>query len=116
MGMELDVAKAEAFAGKMLGVVNGAFVGLMTSIGHQTGLFDTMAGLSAASSAEIATAAKLNERYVREWLASMVTAQIVEYDPAAHTYRLPPEHAVCLTSAAGPDNLAAFTQYVALAA
>jgi SAM-dependent methyltransferase len=112
----LDSAKIEAFAGKMLGIVNGAFVGLMTSIGHQTGLFDTMAGLPASTSDKIAGAAGLNERYVREWLGSMVTAQIVEYDPAARTYRLPPEHAVCITRAAGPDNLASFTQYVALAA
>jgi hypothetical protein len=39
---------------------------------------------------------------------------IVEYDPAAKTYRLPPEHAAFLTRAARPDNLAAFTQFFAL--
>jgi SAM-dependent methyltransferase len=79
---------------------------LMTSIGHQTGLFEAMAGLAPSTSAEIAAAAQLNERYVREWLAAMVTGRIVEYDPASKTYRLPPEHAASLTRAAGPANLA----------
>ena len=45
----LDMAQVEACAGQMLGVLNQASVALMTSIGHQTGLFDTMAGLPAAT-------------------------------------------------------------------
>jgi len=111
---ELDATKAEAFAGQMLGVFNSAMLALMTSIGHQTGLFDRMASLSPSTSAQIAQAAGLNERYVREWLGAMVTGRIIEYDPANATYRLPPEHAVTLTRAAGPDNLANLSQYVSL--
>jgi SAM-dependent methyltransferase len=113
-GIPFDGARAETFAGQMLGVINGGFLALMASIGHQTGLFDELAALPPATSGEIAAAAGLNERYVREWLGAMVTGRIVEYDPAARTYRLPPEHAACLTRAAGPDNLAKLTQFVAL--
>ncbi|MBI2912441.1 MAG: class I SAM-dependent methyltransferase [Chloroflexi bacterium] len=112
--MELDRAKAEAFAGQMIGALNGACLTLMTSIGHQTGLFDIMAGLPPATSHQIAAAAGLNERYVREWLAAMVTGHIVEYDPASGAYRLPAEHAVSLTRAAGPDNLAPLAQFIPL--
>ena len=36
----------------------------------------------------------------------MVTGRIVEYDPERRTYRLPPEHALSLTRAGGPRNLA----------
>jgi 2-polyprenyl-3-methyl-5-hydroxy-6-metoxy-1,4-benzoquinol methylase len=114
MTQELDGAKAEQFAGKMVGVLNDAMLALMTSIGHQTGLFDTMADLPPLTSEEIAGAADLNERYVREWLGAMTVGGVVEYDPAAKTYHLPPEHAACLTRAAGPDNLANFTQVVPL--
>jgi hypothetical protein len=39
---ELDQAKVEAFAGRMLGVLNDGFLAMMTSIGHRTGLFDTL--------------------------------------------------------------------------
>jgi len=111
---ELDKGKKEAFAGEMLSVLNKAALALMTSIGHQTGLFDTMAGLSALTSEQIAKAAGLNERYVREWLGAMVTGRIVEYDPITKTYNLPPEHAASLTRAAGPDNLALYMQYIPL--
>src|SRR5690348_6372490 len=98
----------------MVGVLNNACVALMVSIGHQTGLFDTMAGLQAASSEAIAKAANLNERYVREWLGALVTGGVVEYDAATKTYRLPPEHAASLTRSAGPGNLASFMQFIPL--
>jgi len=41
--------------------------------------------------------AALKERYVREWLGSMVTSGIFTYSPHARTYALPEEHAVLLT-------------------
>ena len=66
---EIDVTKAEEFAGRMLGVLNSGMLTLLISIGHQVRLFDTMAAGEAGTSAEIATAAGLDERYVREWLA-----------------------------------------------
>jgi len=110
----IDQAKAEAFAGQMIGILNGSVLGLMTSIGHRTGLFDKMAELPPSTSEQIAQATGLNERYVREWLGAMVTGRFIEYDPAGKTYRLPPEHAASITRAAGPNNLAAFMQFAAL--
>lgn len=112
--MELDQAKAEAFGGQMVGILNSGLLAFMTSIGHRTGLFDKMATLSPSTSQQIADATSLNERYVREWLGAMVTGRIIEYDPANGTYRLPPEHAASLTRAAGPGNLAAMIQFMAL--
>jgi ubiquinone/menaquinone biosynthesis C-methylase UbiE len=106
--------KAEAFAGKMLDILNNGTICLMISIGHQTRLFDTMAKLPPSTSEDIARSANLNERYVREWLGAMVTGNIVEYDPSEQKYRLPAEHAAFLTHAAGLDNIAVFTQYIAL--
>jgi SAM-dependent methyltransferase len=106
----IDQAKVEAFMGKMVGFLNGASMGFMLSIGHRTGLFDTLAGLPPATSEEIAKAAGLKERYVREWLGAVVTGGIVEYNPVAQTYSLPPEHAGALTRAAGPNNLARIAQ------
>jgi SAM-dependent methyltransferase len=44
----------------------------------------------------------------------MVTGGIVTYDPAMHTYALPPEHAACLTPGAPLGNLAVYAQHVAL--
>ena len=114
--VELDPAAVEAFADRMLGIVNGACTALMTSIGHQTGLFETMAGRASSTSAEIADAAGLDERYVREWLNAMTTARVIVHDPAARTYSLPAEHAAWLTDAAGPDNLARLTVFLPMLA
>lgn len=116
LGEAFDTARAEAFGGRMLGMLNDASLALMASIGHQVGLFDTLARLPSATSPRIAEAAGLQERYVREWLGAMTTSGVVEYEPATRTFRLPPEHAASLTRAAGPDNLAAITQYLPLMA
>lgn len=105
-----DTVKQEAFAGRMVQVVNDTCLGLMAGLGHQSGLFDRMATMAPATSAEIARAAGLNERYVREWLGAMVVGGFVDYEPEQGTYALPPEHAASLTRAAGPDNLARIAQ------
>ena len=111
---DLDQGKTEEFGERMVDVLNDGALALMTSIGHRTGLFDAMAGLSPSTSTEIASAADLNERYVREWLGAMVVGGVVEHDPEGNTYRLPPEHASLLTRDAAPDNFAAFMQYVSV--
>jgi 2-polyprenyl-3-methyl-5-hydroxy-6-metoxy-1,4-benzoquinol methylase len=111
---DLDQARAEEFAERMVGVLNEGAIALMTSIGYRTGLFDVMAGLPPSTSEQIASAADLNERYVREWLAAMVVGRIVEYDPEDETYYLPREHAAFLTRAASPDNIAVTAQLISL--
>ena len=114
MSIVLDTTRSQAFANQALGIVNGGFLSLMLSVGHRTGLLDTLATLEPATSDRIAAAAGLNERYVREWLGAMVTGRIIEYEPATRTYWLPREHAASLTRAAGPDNLAELAQIVAM--
>ena len=111
---EIDSARAEAFAGRALQILNDAMLSLLLSVGHQIGLLDVMAEHGSVTSEELAQAARLDERYVREWLAGMTVGGIVEHDPDTHSYLLPPEHAACLTRAAGPDNLASFAQYTSL--
>lgn len=100
------------FAGRIAAAIDGASLTLLLSIGHQTGLLDAMAGLPPSTSAQIADAAGLNERYVREWLAGMTTGRVVDYDAATATYSLPAHRAAMLTRAAGPDNLALVALFV----
>jgi 2-polyprenyl-3-methyl-5-hydroxy-6-metoxy-1,4-benzoquinol methylase len=110
----LDQTKVESFGGQLVDMLNSAALTLMVSIGHQTGLFDTMAGMAPSTSEAIASAANLHERYVREWLGAMTVGKIVLYDAETATYHLPPEHAALLTRAAGLDNIAAEMQFIAL--
>ena len=112
----LDSTRLEAFGQQMSEVLNHGTLALLTSIGHQVGLYDVLAELPPATSHEIAGAAGLQERYVREWLGAMTVAGIVEYDARDRSYWLPREHAAFLTRASGPDNLAAATQFVSMLA
>lgn len=106
---------AGAFADRITDALDAASLALLLSLGHQSGLFDAMAGLSApATSAQIADAAGLNERYVREWLGGVTVAGVIDYHAATATYRLPEHRAAVLTRAAGPANLARVAQYIAL--
>jgi len=111
---EIDQVEAEAFAGRMLGVLNSGMLCLMLSVGHRTGLFDTMAAMPAATSEAIARQGQLDERYVREWLNAMTVARVVDYDATTGSYRLPPEHAAFLTRAAGPNNFSSMAQFESL--
>jgi SAM-dependent methyltransferase len=108
----VDQQRADAFAGQMLAALNNSATVLMLSIGHRTGLFQALSKLSHATSAEIAKAAGLQERYVREWLGNMVVSGVVEYDPRTRHYALPDEHAMCLTPEAGPNNMAAIADAI----
>jgi hypothetical protein len=109
-----DSQKADAFAGRLMGALNGGAFCLMASIGHRTGLFDAMREQPLMTSGEIATRAGLNERYVREWLGAMVTAGVIDVDPPSPHVHPASEHAAFLTRPAGADNIGVFTQYIAL--
>jgi 2-polyprenyl-3-methyl-5-hydroxy-6-metoxy-1,4-benzoquinol methylase len=118
MGTEIDRERAAEFMDEMRVILNHGMAATMIGIGHRVGLFDAMATFEGAGATthEIAHAAGLNERYVREWLNTMTTAAIVLYDGTTDTYRLPPEHAACTTRAAGLANMASYAQYVSLCA
>jgi SAM-dependent methyltransferase len=105
-------AKAEAFSGHLMQILGGGLLSLMVDIGHRTGLF-AAAAAGWATSDQLAARAGLTERYVREWLGAMTAAGIVEYDPGAGTFLLPPEHACMLTSPMGVGPLAATTTIMA---
>ncbi|GAA1467328.1 class I SAM-dependent methyltransferase [Nocardiopsis exhalans] len=101
-----DTDRAQAFAERMVGVLNDGALALMAGIGHRTGLFDTMAGLPPSTSSQIAEASGLRERYVREWLGAMTTGGVVDHDPATGTFHLPAEHHLPLTRSGGAANVA----------
>jgi len=110
----IDQAKAEAFAGQVVGMLNSAMSSLLVSVGHRLGIFDKLATMPPSTAEQIAKATNLNERYIREWLGGMTSARIVEHDAAKGTYWLPAEHAASVTRAAGPGNLASMMEFVAL--
>ncbi|KPP98032.1 class I SAM-dependent methyltransferase [Marinobacter sp. HL-58] len=113
---EQQAAATDAFANDLVNMLNHSAIIAMVSLGHKLGLFDHLADLPPAPGDVIARAAGLHERYVREWLAVMVTGKIVTYDPQTQCYELPAAHAACLTRAAVPNNMAVNAQFVPVVA
>jgi SAM-dependent methyltransferase len=103
----------EAVAERILQILNDGAICVLGSIGHELGLFDALAALPPVTSGQLADAAGLEERYVREWLGGVTTAGFVEYDPEASTYHLCPDHAPFLTGNT-TDNLTRMMRYTAL--
>lgn len=113
-----SAGKRAAFAGRMLEMMNHCALNTAMCLGYRAGLFEALDGLAApASCAEVARAAGLAERPVREWLAVMACGGVVELSASPQgedLFLLPREHADCLTLRAGSDNLGVYTQEMPL--
>jgi 2-polyprenyl-3-methyl-5-hydroxy-6-metoxy-1,4-benzoquinol methylase len=104
-----------SFENHMLDIMNKSSLALMLSIGHRTKLLDALSSLPPSTSHDISSKARLNERYVREWLGAMVTASIIDYEPSSKLYSLSKEKADFLTRN-GLFNFAASMQFIPLLA
>jgi SAM-dependent methyltransferase len=111
---QIDKKRMQEFARRLFAHYTSGMITLMVAVGHQTGLFEA-AAKGPGTSDELAERARLNERYVREWLGSMVTGGIMEYEAATRRYSLPAEHAVCLTGTSS-RNLASNSQMLVMLA
>jgi len=88
--------RALAFAEQVMRDYSAAMVAVLLAVGHRTGLLEAVAAAQGTSE-EVAARAGLDERYVRECLAGLACGGIVEYESGSQSYRMPAEHALCLT-------------------
>jgi SAM-dependent methyltransferase len=110
----LDADAVERFAGTLLSTFTAGMTTLMIDLADRTGLLDALAA-GPGTSSELAGRAGLAERYVRECLGALATADVVTYDARSGRFTLPPEHAVCLTGP-GSANLAPIARLATLLA
>ena len=91
---QLDQEKLNAFIGKMLGDLGGAFSIPTVRLGFRLGLFKVL-NEGAATAEELATrAGKLAPRYVREWALAQAANGYIDYDGASERFSLSPEQAM----------------------
>lgn len=112
----IDSERAAAFSERLLQAVDAASLVIQCSIGDQLGLFDALSQHPWTTSVKLAESMGLQERYVREWLAALTVAGVVNRDRASDTYHLPAEHASSLTHASGSSNLARLCRYIPMLA
>ena len=74
-----SVADPDSFSEKMIRILNYGALNLALAIGYRTGLLDAMDSLETPQTADrLSEKSGLNLRYIQEWLAVMVSGEIVE--------------------------------------
>ncbi len=90
----VDESKLHQFVGQMLSDLGGAASVALVRIGDSLGLYKKLNEGGAMTVAELAAAAGVHERYLREWLSHQAASNYVAYDPATQKFSLPPEQAM----------------------
>ena len=90
----VDDAKLHQFMGQMLSDLGGAASVALVRIGDALGLYKTLHERGPMTVAELAAAAGVNGRYLREWLSHQAASNYLSYDPTTQKFALPPEQAM----------------------
>ena len=96
----------QAFIGQVVTDLSAAFSGVLVNVGRKLGLYQAMADIGPCSSAALAEATGIRERYVREWLANQAAGGYVAYDAEKQTYDLPPAQAMVMALEQSPVFMA----------
>ena len=108
----VSVESLDEFSSRYLETLNHGALCLMISIGHRTGLFEALRTAGPCTSAELAKASRLNERYVREWLGGMTTGKIVEVED--ERFFLSEAVSQLFANANEANNIAYLSQYIGM--
>lgn len=101
----VDEGKLNAFIGQMLSDLGGASSVAMVRMGDALGLYKTLHAKGPMTSAKLAETAKVDERYLREWLSHQAASNYVSYDPTSASFSLPPEQAMVFANEDSPVYL-----------
>lgn len=97
----VDEVRLNEFVGKVLGDLGGAYSLPLVRIGERLGIYRILHDKGAMTSAELADAASIAERYAREWLSNQAASGYLVYEASTGKFTLPPEQAMVL---AEPDS------------
>ncbi len=92
----IDRAASGAFLERLKASYQGTMTTMLIDVGHRTGLL-AAASAGPKTAEELAHVADLAPRHVREWASGLAVAGVLNFDAAAQTFTLPPEHALWLT-------------------
>lgn len=98
----IDEGKLNTFIGQMLSDLGGASSIAMVRLGDTLGLYQAIHANGPMTSAELAKAAKVDERYLREWLSHQAASNYLSYDPVTAKFAMPPEQAMVFANEESP--------------
>jgi len=99
---KIDEGKLNAFIGQMLSDLGGASSIAMVRLGDTLGLYRAIQTNGPMTSMELAKAAKVDERYLREWLSHQAASNYLSYDPVTGKFAMPPEQAMVFANEESP--------------
>lgn len=100
--MEINESKLNTLLGKMVTEMGAAAIGPLIIIGDKLGIYKAMEAKGSITSVELAKAAGVNERYLREWLSAHAASGYIEYDDGNETFSLSPEQAFVFSNSDSP--------------
>lgn len=114
---------ADDFSSRMVDILNASALNVAIGMGSKTGLFEALdaAAQSPLTIEELANAANLNARVVREWLGIVVSGKIVEVQQeldngggsgGGERFWLPAHRAPALCRRGGGSNLSLYCQEI----
>jgi SAM-dependent methyltransferase len=112
---EIRQQSAEALAERLVEAATVAMEMATVHLGARLGLYRELAGAESLTSAELASRAGADERYVREWLEQQAAADLLRCDnqddgPAERRFSIPAATAEVLADRASPLYLAGLAQ------
>lgn len=109
----LHFDKLEEFAGKVSADQAAAYNAILVYLGDRLGLWQALASLGSATSAELAERCGSTPRYVQEWLSAQAANGYVGYDAATESFTLSPEAAAVLAEEESPAAMMAGFELIA---
>ncbi|MFY0991147.1 class I SAM-dependent methyltransferase [Halomonas sp. C05BenzN] len=110
LSVQVNEERLDAFFGKVMEDIGGAFAVLLSFLGDQTGVYRTLRDIGPCSTTELARLSKVDDRYLREWLSAQAAAGYVVYHPEADAFSLTPEQAIVLAQEGHPACMQGFFQ------
>ena len=109
---ELNMEKLDELAGRVVGNANAALSGLLAYIADQTGVYRAMADGEPRSAEDIAAAAGVDSRYLKELLSANAATEYVNYDAETDRFYMSPEQIAVFATEESPANMHGLLQII----
>jgi ubiquinone/menaquinone biosynthesis C-methylase UbiE len=100
--MQVDADKINAFIGQVLVDLGGAASVALVRMGDALGFYRILHASGPMTCLELSKAAKVDERYLREWLSHQAASNYLSYDPNSEKFSLRPEQALVFANEDSP--------------
>ncbi len=101
----IDETRLNELMGQMIADLGGASSIAMVRIGDALGLYGRLKNNGPMRAGELADAAGVDARYLREWLSHQAASGYLSYDANADTFALSPEQSLVFAEPESPVNM-----------